>query len=234
MYGQPAPNAATAGQAPVAAPPSPEVTAAAAPDSSPYAATRPPTPDLILRKQQCLLAPVCLGPMATIFSTLGTFGLGVRASYGDYLGASIDYQLLPTIDFSKISIGTGVFSATARVYPFKGKFFAGAGFGYMHMLVRVRSNDDIDAEMRVGAPIFILNVGFTGRSGFVFGMDASLLVPMQKLRAKIKVNPGSRADDIPQDELDNKREQFASDVNKALGKIPLLLQLNLVRIGYIF
>jgi hypothetical protein len=59
-------------------------------------------------------------------------------------------------------------------------------------------------------------------------------VPMQKLRAKIKVSPGSRADDIPQDQLDDEREKFTSDVNDALGKIPLLFQLNLVRLGYIF
>lgn len=177
---------------------------------------------------------MCLGPVATIFSTFGTFGLGVRASYGDYFGASIDYQLLPTINFSKFSIGTGVFSATARVYPFKGKFFAGAGFGYMHMLVRVHANNDIDAEMKVGTPIFILNVGMMGRTGFVFGMDASLLVPLQKLRARIHVSPGSGADNIPQDELDSKRDEFSADVNKALGKVPFVLQLNLVRLGYIF
>jgi hypothetical protein len=225
-YGQPEPNS----------PPTPEATAAAAPapGGSPYAATRPPSADLIPPKERCLLDPVCLGPMATIFSTFGTFGLGVRASYGDFWGASIDYQLLPTINFSSISIGTGIFSATARVYPFKGKFFAGAGFGYMHMLVRVRTDDDIDAEMRVGAPIIIVNVGMMGRSGFVFGMDASLLVPLQKLRARIAVSPGSRADDIPQDRLDDERAKFSSDVNDALGKIPLLLQLNLVRLGYIF
>ncbi|HET8938394.1 MAG TPA: hypothetical protein VFN67_33350 [Polyangiales bacterium] len=170
--------------------------------------------------------------MATVFSTLGTIGIGVRASYGDYLGASLDYQALPTINFSKFSIGTGMFSATARVYPFKGKFFVGAGFGYLHYFLRLRS--DIDAEARVGVPIGLINVGFNGRSGFVFGMDAALVIPLKKMRATVTARPGENAPDLPQDELDAQREDVTADLNKVLGKIPILVQLNLIRIGYIF
>lgn len=184
-------------------------------------------------KQPCLLTPVCLGPMATLFSTLGTFGIGIRASYGDFLGASIDYQTLPTIHFAKFSIGTGMFSATARVYPLKGKFFVGAGFGYLHYFLRVRS-DEIDAEARVGVPIGLINVGFNGRSGFVFGMDAGLVLPLKKMRATVTATPGEGVPDIAQEQLEDERQDAESEINKTLGKIPILLQLNLVRIGYIF
>ena len=170
--------------------------------------------------------------MATLFSTLGTIGIGVRASYGDYLGASLDYQTLPTINFSKFSIGTGMFSATARVYPFKGKFFIGGGFGYLHYFLRFRS--DIDADARVGVPIALINVGFNGRSGFVFGMDAGLVIPLKKMQATVTAKPGESAPDLPQNKLDEQREDVTADINRVLGKIPILVQLNLVRIGYIF
>lgn len=170
--------------------------------------------------------------MATLFSTLGTFGIGARANFGDFVGASLDYQALPTINFSKFSIGTGVFSATARVYPFRGKLFVGAGFGYLHYFLRLRS--DIDAEARVGVPVGLINVGFSGRNGFVFGMDAALVIPLKKMRATVTAKPGENAPDLPQDKLDEQREDVTEDINKVLGKIPILLQLNLVRIGYIF
>jgi hypothetical protein len=175
--------------------------------------------------------------MATVLSTLPFFGLGVRASIGDYFGASIDYQFMPTLSVSQISFGTGMFSATARVYPLKGKLFVGAGFGYQHFFLRVRS-DEINAEAKVGVPLALINIGMTGRSGFVFGMDAALVIPMSKMRATTTATAGERADDIPREELqarlDERREEVTDDVNKVLGKIPILIQLNLVRIGYIF
>ena len=175
--------------------------------------------------------------MATVLSTLPWFGLGVRANIGDYFGASIDYQFQPNISVSKVTFGSGMFSATARVYPLKGSLFVGAGMGYSHQFVRVRS-DEINAEAKVSAPVAIFNVGFTGRSGFVFGMDAALLVPLSKLRARTSATPGDGLEDLPEEEaqarLDEKREEVTHDVNKVLGKIPILIQLNLVRIGYIF
>lgn len=199
---------------------------------APDPVSEPPALENIPNKQPCLLTPVCIGPVATLFSTLGTLGIGVRASYGDFLGASLDYQALPTINFSKFSIGTGMFSATARVYPLKGKLFVGAGFGYLHYFLRFRS--DIDAEARVGVPIGLINVGFTGRSGFVFGMDAALVVPLKKMRAKVTAKAGEDAPDLAQNELEEQRADVADDINRVLGKIPILVQLNLVRIGYIF
>ena len=93
---------------------------------------------------------------------------------------------------------------------------------------------DIDAEARVGVPIGLINVGFSGRSGFVFGMDAALVIPLKKMRATVTAKPGENAPDLPQNELDAQRDDVAADLNKVLGKIPILLQLNLVRIGYIF
>jgi hypothetical protein len=175
--------------------------------------------------------------MVTVLSTLPLFGLGLRANFGDYLGASVDYQLMPTLTISRVSFGSGMFSATARVYPLKGKLFIGAGFGYLHYFLRVRS-DEIDAEAKVGVPIAVINIGMTGRSGFVFGMDAALIIPMSKMRASVTATPGAQADEIPRSELqarlDERREEVTEDINKALGKIPFLIQLNLVRIGYIF
>lgn len=175
--------------------------------------------------------------MATVLSTLPFFGLGVRANIGDYFGASIDYQFMPTLSVSKISFGSGMFSATARVYPLKGKFFVGGGFGYMHHFVRVRS-DEINAEAKIGAPIALINIGMTGRTGFVFGMDAALVIPLSKMRATTTATPGERAEDLPQEELqdrlDEERAEVTEDINRVLGKIPVVVQLNLVRIGYIF
>lgn len=175
--------------------------------------------------------------MATLLSTLPWFGIGLRANIGDYFGASLDYQFMPNLSVSKVSFGGGMFSATARVYPLKGKLFVGAGFGYMHHFVRVRS-DEINAEAKIGAPIALINIGMTGRTGFVFGMDAALVIPLSKMRASTTATPGPGADQLPQEELqarlDEEREEVTEDVNRVLGKIPFVVQLNLVRIGYIF
>ena len=228
----PAPAAAPAPAAPDTplAAPTPDP-APAAPVSEPPSLDPPPDSD------RCLLHPVCLGPVATVLSTLPFFGLGVRANIGEYFGASLDYHLMPTLSISQVSFGSGMFSATARVYPLKGKFFVGAGFGYLHYFVRVRA-DEINAEAKVGVPIALINVGMTGKSGFVFGMDAALVLPLSKMRASTTATPGPGTGDLPRDELqarlDEQREEVTEDVNRVLSKIPFLIQLNLVRIGYIF
>jgi hypothetical protein len=242
--------------APAAAPPVPEpqpvppplplapaaTAAAAAP--VPDTVSEPPSLEGRPDANKCLLTPVCLGPMVTLLS-IGPmspgFGLGIRANVGDYFGGSIDYEFLPKISFAGAAINSGTFSATGRVYPFGGKFFIGGGFGYTHLAVSYTS-DDIDVAANVGVPIALINLGMTGRTGFVFGIDLALVIPMAKLRSKVSVAPGKNYEDeyqqyqdhVDDDELASKQQEAADELDKYLNELPVSFQINFVRLGYIF
>jgi len=158
-----------------------------------------------------------------VFSTLGTFGIRCARELRRLLGCSLDYQALPTINFSKFSIGTGMFSATARCIRSKASF-RGAGFGYLHYFLRLRS--DIDAEARVGCHrLDQRRLHRTQRLRIRHGRRA--VIPLKKMRAKVTAKPGEslhlhRASSTRSATMLQRTQQCS-------GQDPILVQLNLVR-----
>lgn len=182
----------------------------------------------------CVLSSVCMGPVVSLLGPPNLIGGGVHARITSYLGIGVDYQVMPTLNFRPVAIGSSLFSATARVYPFGGAFFLGGGFGYQVYRGQIREGD-ISVSARTGFPAAMASIGFMGKSGFVLGMDLGLLFPLGSPRVRIHESTGNIARvGFTQTDIDEAREKAESEVNKLLKAMPLTVQVNLLRVGYMF
>lgn len=183
---------------------------------------------------QCALSGVCIGPVLSLFGPPNLLGGGVHARFGHYLGVGVDYQVLPTLNLNPISLGASLVSANARVYPFGGAFFLSGGVGYQSFRGQIRDGD-VTISAKTSFPALMASLGFMGRSGFILGADLGLMFPLGTLRAQIQDDNGTLSQSgIPQADIDAARADAESLANKALNKLPLLVQVNLLRVGYMF
>jgi hypothetical protein len=183
---------------------------------------------------RCLLSQVCLGPVVSLLGPPNLIGGGVHARIGRYFGVGFDYQALPKMTFSPISIGTSLVSANARVYPFGGAFFVSGGFGYQSIRGDIQQGD-IAIHASTGFPAAVASLGFMGHDGFVLGADLGLLFPLSPMRLKLTDNAAALAQNgISQDDIDEARTKAQDRANKVLDAVPLLVQVNLIRLGYMF
>jgi hypothetical protein len=222
----PAPPPPTA--APVEAPTPPVVIASAS--SEPYAEP----PQSAARGTRCLLAGLCFGPVLTA-GVLDVFGIGAQVR-GAYWGVGIDYQF---VHFTTQGVGVrlSLLTVEGRVYPFGGAFFLGAGLAWQaaKLASHITYSGDarippIEADLtgRINVPVFKLGIGFMGRSGFVMGVDLALGVQL----GGNTVEFGSSLPRIDQviaaeNKIRNRADKFVRD-------LPLLVQMNLLRFGYLF
>ena len=209
--------------------------AAPQPATPPLAALKGPTDEPEQSKaEQCLLAQVCVGPVAALIGPPNLIGGGVHARIGRYLGVGVDYQVLPKVNFNPLAATTSLFSANARVYPFGGAFFVSAGIGYQAIKGEVREGD-ISVRAETGFPAAMASIGFMGHNGFVLGADLGLLFPLSPMRIRVRENIAALAQNgVPQADIDEARADAESRVNKVLSAVPVLVQLNLLRLGYMF
>jgi tetratricopeptide (TPR) repeat protein len=183
---------------------------------------------------RCALSQVCVGPVLSLFGPPNLVGGGIHARIGRYLGLGVDYQVLPTLNLNPISFGASLLSANARVYPFAGAFFLSGGIGYQAFRGQIRDGD-ITISAKTSFPAVIASLGFMGKSGFVLGADLGLMFPLGTLRATVQDENGALAQSgIPQEDINAARSDAESIANKALNKLPLLVQVNLLRVGYMF
>jgi hypothetical protein len=217
---------AVASVAPVP-PPAPVTTAA-------VASTAPEETGEAELGSKCALGSVCVGPVLSLFGPPNLLGGGLHARIGRYLGVGVDYQMLPTLNLNPISFGSSLVSANARVYPFGGAFFLSGGFGYQAFRGAIRDGS-VTISAKTSFPALMASFGFMGRSGFVLGADLGLLFPLGTLRARVTDENGSLAQSgIPQADMDEARSKAENSANKALNALPLLVQVNLLRVGYMF
>lgn len=183
---------------------------------------------------RCALSQVCVGPVLSLFGPPNLVGGGIHARIGRYLGLGVDYQVLPTLNLNPISFGASLLSANARVYPFAGAFFLSGGIGYQAFRGQIRDGD-ITISAKTSFPAVMASLGFMGKSGFVLGADLGLMFPLGTLRATVQDENGALAQSgIPQEDINAARTDAESIANKALNKLPLLVQVNLLRVGYMF
>ena len=183
---------------------------------------------------RCALSQVCVGPVLSLFGPPNLVGGGLHARFGRYLGLGVDYQVLPTLNLNPISFGASLLSANARVYPFGGAFFLSGGVGYQAFRGQIRDGD-VTISAKTSFPAVIASLGFMGKSGFVLGADLGLMFPLGTLRATVQDENGALAQSgIPQEDIDAARSDAESIATKALNKLPLLVQVNLLRVGYMF
>jgi hypothetical protein len=176
---------------------------------------------------------VCVGPVLSLLGPPNLIGGGLHARIGQYFGVGVDYQMLPTLNLNPISFGSSLVSANARVYPFAGAFFLSGGFGYQafHGVIR---DGDVTINAKTSFPALMASLGFMGRSGFILGADLGLLFPLSSLRVHVSDGGSLSQSGIPQSDMDEARAKAENSANKALNALPLLVQVNLLRVGYMF
>jgi hypothetical protein len=207
-----------------------EATASAAPAPALHEPTDEPENGA---QSACALSQVCLGPVVALLGPPNLIGGGLHARIGHYLGVGFDYQALPTLSLNPISFGTSLVSGNVRVYPFGGAFFLSGGVGYQSLRGQIRDGD-ISVGAKAGFPAAMASIGFMGHDGFVLGADLGLLFPLGSMRAHVQQNDALAQSAVPQADIDAARAKVESRVNQVLGALPLLLQVNLLRVGYLF
>ena len=222
--------------------PTPEATPAPEPAPMPAAAPAPaPAPDKAADEpkdddeaDKCVFGKLCFGPVITggLFNPIG-FGLHLR--YGDYLGAGLDYQFLPTVSVGDITAGMSLVSVDLRLYPFGGSFFLGTGFAYQSMSATAKtSGTSLDGSL--GIPTILLSFGLMGHDGFVMGIDLALEFPLGG--TDVDFSQPKAATGVAAAELDTQvatlRKNIKTGADTLVNALPFLFQLNLIRIGYLF
>jgi hypothetical protein len=217
--------------APVALP-APEPTVAKKPVPDADAADEPEAHEGL----NCVLQNVCFGPVLSLIGPPNLFGGGLHFRVGEYFGAGVDYQMTPSLTFDPISVSSSLFSINARVYPFKGAFFLGGGFGYQSITGKL-SNSDVTVGANASFPAMMASIGFFGRDGFVMGMDLGVMFPLGSSSVEItnmQVHRDINGMTIPQSEVDSARGEVQTELKKVVDSMPVFFQLNLLRIGYMF
>ena len=182
----------------------------------------------------CAMGPVCAGPVLALLGPPNLVGGGLHLRFGRYLGAGVDYQFLPTINVNPISVGTSLVSANARVYPFGGAFFLGGGFAYQTINATLRDGD-IAAAAKVSFPAATANIGFMGHDGFILGADIGLMFPLSSTHVSVRDMSGKLAQaGATQEQIDSTKQQAEQKVSAVMNALPVFLQVNLIRVGYMF
>jgi hypothetical protein len=225
----PADAAAAPAEAAPAAAPAEAAPAEAAPEAQP--AAPPPAEDE--DKVECLFGDLCFGPVlsAGVFNVMG---LGVHARYGELWGFGLDYQFF-SMDFGDAGAGLSLLTIDGRFYPFSGAFFLSGGFAYQSVSFDATATDsttnaDIKVEGSIGVPMFKLGLGFMGHDGFVMGIDLALGIPLGGTDVDFETTaPGADLTAVA-----DAKQSINDAADTAVSLLPVLFQLNLLRIGYLF
>jgi hypothetical protein len=180
------------------------------------------------------LARVCIGPVLTL-GILDVFGIGAQART-DYWGVGFDYQFLK-FTTQDIPISLSLLTVEGRLYPFAGAFFVAAGVAWQHASLSRHVSYaggggvpafDADLTGRVNIPVLKLGLGMLGRSGFVMGIDLAFGIQLGRNTVELDST-------LPRvDEVVAAEKKIRDRADKFVRAIPFLLQLNLIRIGFLF
>lgn len=244
-----APQEATAGAPTEAAPaPAPAETAPAPAEAAPAAqpeqqpAVQPAAQEEQKPKEEkgkCLLGEFCFGPALTL-GIINPIGFGIQARINDMWGAAFDYQFMPSITVSSASGGWSAITVEGRFHPMSGTFFIALGFSYQ--MLKASISDEVDIlgvptkekiEGTLGIPCIKLGLGWVSRSGFMLGFDISPMIPLSGTSVDIKENLSS-IPGVDTEKVAKMKKDVKDFGDKTVGLIPVILQLNLIRIGYLF
>jgi hypothetical protein len=214
------------------------------PAETAVAVAKPPAPasdaeavdDPETKPTNCALSSVCFGPVLALIGPPNLIGGGLHFRVGEYFGAGVDYQMTPRLAFRPVAMSSSLFSVNARVYPFAGNFFLGGGFGYQSLRGELAS-EDVTVSANASFPAMMASIGFMGHDGFVMGMDLNVLIPVGSSSVEVddmQVHQDINGMPIPQSAIDEARGEVHSQVSKIVDALPLFVQLNLLRIGYLF
>jgi hypothetical protein len=186
--------------------------------------------------RRCVAGDLCFGPVLTA-GVLNVFGVGLQAR-SDYWGLAFDYQFF-SLGYNDVDGDINLITIEGRVYPFGNAFFLSAGFAWQnvaaHTIVRVTVEGvdvDVDTKGKVNLPLFKLGFGVGGRDGFVFGIDLGIGIRLSDADVKLDTDLPPEIESIPQ--VIDAENQIRKAANQWVDWLPFTLQLNVLRLSYLF
>lgn len=180
----------------------------------------------------CLLGDTCIGLVAT-GGLPNAAGVGISLRMGDYLGIGLDTQILPKIKVDSAEVSAKLFTASIHLHPLKNALFASLGLG----LQQVEASLDhpaasVQADWNI--PVLSLGFGLISRSGFTLGTDLAIFVELQNSDLKLEtvdLGPDLVLEPALQERLESEANAAVDSVRSVL---PVMFQLNVLRVGYQF
>lgn len=190
-------------------------------------------------RRECAMGALCLGPVLNL-GVINPIGFGLHARVGDYVGFGVDYQFLPEVGIASASTSASLLTVDARVYPFGGAFFLSGGFAYQVLTASASAAGtdplgnayDMSVEGTVSLPMLKFGTGFFGHDGLVLGIDVALEIPLAGANVDFATNAALSAED--QRAVDNAEQDIEQVARDVLEMMPVLVQVNLLRLGYVF
>ena len=184
--------------------------------------------------EKCALGDLCMGPVFTL-GAINPLGLGLHARYGENFGFGVDWQFIPSLSFGSASAGWGMVAGEGRWYPFGGAFFLCGGLSYQYFSASASAGSGasrIDVSGSVGIPSFKLGLGVMGHDGFVMGIDLGFQIPLGGTDVDFDAATGGGVSNAEM--VAKMQGDIADAADAGIGLIPVIPQLNLLRIGYLF
>ena len=202
--------------------------AAPAPAPAPDKAAEEPKDDD--EADKCVFDKLCFGPVLTL-GILNPLGIGVHARYDRDWGFGLDYQFLPEIGSGGAKAGISLLTIDGRLYPFAGSFFLSGGLAFQSASFSAIATDptgNTTVKGSITVPTFKLGLGFMGHDGFVMGIDLALEIPLGGTSVDFESTASGAAG------IAGAKKDINDAADLLVKALPLLFQLNLIRIGYLF
>jgi hypothetical protein len=234
VLGQATPAEPAPAPAPVGAAPPPAYDAEIAPEYE-Y-----PTDDREPSAGPCALGDFCLGPVLTL-GVPNLVGIGAHVRIGKFVGVGADYQYLPTFGIQSVPVDASSITLEGRLYPTGDSFFVGGGFAYQSVTAEgrrlVKDPNGVEFTLagkgEVGLPLLKLGIGWLGYAGAVIGIDLAIEIPLGSRKLDITTT-GSDGSEVFDDEVAALRRNVQDQADHMLDILPLVIQLNFLRLGYMF
>ena len=188
----------------------------------------------------CALGHLCLGPVLTL-GVPNLIGIGAHARISKFVGVGADYQYLPTFGIESVPVDASSITIEGRLYPMGDSFFVGAGFAYQSVTAEgrrlVKHPDGGEVTLagkgELGLPLLKLGIGWLGYDGPVIGIDLAIEIPLGSRKLEITTT-GSDGSEVFDDELAALRRSVQDQADNMLDILPIVIQLNFLRLGYMF
>ncbi len=180
---------------------------------------------------------VRVGALLGIISVPRPINLELSLKPNDLLGFGIGYSMFPPIEINKVKAGIQAFNAVGRVFPFKGAFYLGVGFGYQ--MVDIEATDEIDGD-EVTATVEESNFFITPQvgwlwiwdSGFALGINAGVQFALSSDPKVTLTDARGREIRGPNDEEEELQDDV-KNIGELVADIPIPA-VDLLKLGFYF
>jgi hypothetical protein len=180
---------------------------------------------------------VRVGALLGIISIPRPINLELSIKPNELLGFGVGYSMFPPLEFDDVEVGIQAFNAVGRVFPFKGAFYVGLGFGYQ--MIDLEATRTIDGDA-VTATIDESNLFITPQVGWLWIWDSGFALGINLgVQFALSSNPNVTLTDDRGREIrgpSGEEEELRDDVRNIgewVADIPIP-SVDLLKLGFYF